>query len=163
MQDLAFHSYKREQRLTLKAGWSVLKKLPFFTWERMCPPPFFLRDTYSRKSIIAETCFCHCCSCRWHHWQLGMKDEQWRRKKTNKVHPLHSTASCYLHFHSPDHKGVLSPSNVLQNHFVWSMVCASLTPQNHKDLRWPLDPSPQQTGLPYASLDCQNVDRNVVI
>lgn len=60
------------------------------------------------------------------------------------------------------HKGVSSPSDMLQNHFVWSMVCVSPTPQNHEHWGWLLDPSPQQTGSPCALLDCQNVDRNVL-
>lgn len=60
------------------------------------------------------------------------------------------------------HKGVSSPSDMLQNHFVWSMVCVSRTPQNHEHWGWLLDPSPQQTGSPCALLDCQNVDRNVL-
>ena len=58
MQDLAFHSYKREQRLTLKAGWSVLKKLPFFTWERMCPPPhFFLEILIAERVSLLKHAF----------------------------------------------------------------------------------------------------------
>lgn len=163
-RDLAFHSSRREQRLTLKAGWSVLKKLAFFTWERIVSPPpphFFKRylqqKEYHCQDVLLSLLFMQVAPlATWNEGRAVKKKEDYLTKYIHYT-LLPATWTFILLYH----KGVLSPSHVLQNHFVWSMVCASPTPQNHKHWGWPLDPSPQQT-QPYALLDCQNVDRNVL-
>ena len=165
-RDLAFHSSRREQRLTLKAGWSVLKKLAFFTWERIMPSPpprhflkrYLQQKQYHCQDVLLSLLFTQVAPLATWNEGRAVKKKDYLTKYIDYTQLLPATWTFILLYH----KGVSSPSDVLQNHFVWSMVCTSPTPQNHRYWRWPLDPSPQQTGLPYALLDCQNVDRNVL-
>lgn len=119
----------------------VLKKLAFFTWKRNHAKKSKRkkkRNTWSGKSILAETSLGSFRQCSNAGGTSG--NLEWMRSNALTLYLIKHVhyASCllpatwtviltYL-------EGGASPSDMLQNHFVWSIVCVSLIPSKPRAL-----------------------------